>query len=726
MMAAVMSPVSAQTYPERPVHLVVAFPPGGVGDIVAHVISDKLSVSLGQPVTVENRPGKTGAIGTRSVARAVPDGYTLLVGQTTEIIVNRVLFGDLGYDPDKDLRPVALITESPLGLAVLSSAPYATVNDVLDAARANPRGLLFGSGGPGTPGHLAGELLRYRTKARLTHVPFEGGGPALDGLLNGRVDFYFPVLITAMPRITVGQLKLVAVISQKRAPVLPNVPTLAEAGVKDINVSHWAGIFAPGATPPDIVARLNKVANEVLAQDEVRQQLGRNVLALLVWRVQGLRSGLIVHAFSIGFFWVGRRSMTVVADAAVTSVGRVRFSIVAMLFAITMVNYADRATIAIAGPALSKDLGLTAVQVSFVFSAFGWAYVIGQIPGGWLLDRFGSKAVYFASIFTWSLFTLLQAAVGLLAATAALYALFILRCLVGLAESPSFPANARIVAAWLPANERGTACAIFNSAQYFATVVFAPIMSWITTAMGWPYVFYFMGLLGIGVSLIWLVILYSPDRHPRIGSAELAYIERGGALVRMDGAVEEKRRRAIGGRDKDRTLQYLIQLIRNRMMLGIYLALTWFPVYLVQQRGMSILKAGLVASIPAICGFAGGVLGGVWSDFMLRTGWSLTAARKTPIVMGMMLSMSMVICNYVDAHWLVILVMALAFFGKGIGALGWAVLSDACPKEIAGLSGGLFNMFGNISSITTPIVIGYIIQYTDHSTALWYSSTQML
>ncbi len=397
-----------------------------------------------------------------------------------------------------------------------------------------------------------------------------------------------------------------------------------------------------------------------------------------------------------------------------------RFSIVVMLFAVTMVNYADRATIAIAGPAVSKDLGLSAVQMGFIFSAFGWAYVIGQIPGGRLLDRFGSKAVYFASIFTWSLFTLLQGAVGLVAATFAVYSLFILRFLVGFAESPSFPANARIVAAWFPANERGTACAIFNSAQYFATVAFAPIMGWLTTYMGWPYAFYFMGGVGIIVALIWLVVVYSPDRHPRMTPGELAYIERGGALVRMDDAAA----RAGGAeREKDRTLQYLGQLIGNRMMLGIYLGqycintltyffITWFPVYLVQQRGMSILNAGLVASIPAICGFSGGVLGGIWSYFMLRRGWSLTAARKTPIVVGMLMSMSMIICNYVDAQWLVIEIMALAFFGKGIGALGWAVLSDACPKEIAGLSGGLFNMFGNISSITTPIVIGYIIQYT--------------
>jgi tripartite-type tricarboxylate transporter receptor subunit TctC len=270
---AVASPCRAQTYPDHPIHLVVAFLPGGVGDIVARAIADKLATALGQPVTVENRPGETGAIGTRSVARAAPDGYTLLVGQTTEIVVNRVLVGDLGYDPDKDLRPVALIAESPLALSTLSSTLYTTLDDLLKASRANSRGLLFGSGGPGTPGHLAGELLRYRSKTRLTHVPFEGGGPALDGLLSGRVDFYFPVLVTAMPQIIAGQLKVLAVTSQRRAAPLPNVPTLAEAGVQDIDVSHWVGIFAPGATPADVIAKLNKAINEVLAQGEVGQLL---------------------------------------------------------------------------------------------------------------------------------------------------------------------------------------------------------------------------------------------------------------------------------------------------------------------------------------------------------------------------------------------------------------------------------------------------------------------
>jgi len=405
---------------------------------------------------------------------------------------------------------------------------------------------------------------------------------------------------------------------------------------------------------------------------------------------------------------------------------RVRFSIVAMLFLVTIVNYADRATIAIAGPVMAKDLDLNAVQMGFIFSAFGWSYVIGQLPGGWLLDRFGSKNVYFASITFWSLFTVLIGTLTGLAGATAVYALFGLRLLVGFAEAPSFPANSRIVAAWFPAKERGTASAIFNSAQYFATVLFAPIMGYITVTYGWPHVFYFMGGLGILIGLVWLKVIYTPRTHPRISAAEFDYIEQGGALVNMDSWAGAAVAATVADAPTPETLPlagYLKQLLGNRMMIGIFLGqfcinaityffITWFPVYLVQQRGMSILNAGIVASIPAICGFVGGVLGGIWSDGLLRRGWSLTAARKTPIVAGMLMSMSMIICNYVDAQWLVVAVMAVAFFGKGVGALGWAVIADTAPREIAGVSGGLFNMFGNISSITTPIVIGYIIQGT--------------
>ena len=159
--------------------------------------------------------------------------------------------------------------------------------------------------------------------------------------------------------------------------------------------------------------------------------------------------------------------------------------------------------------------------MGYVFSAFGWSYVIGQLPGGRLLDRYGSKAVYFVSILAWSVFTMLQGTLGLVSTTAstAIVILFSLRFLVGLAEAPSFPANGRIVAAWFPTNERGTASAVFNSAQYFATVMFAPVMGWITQTYGWPYVFYFMGALGIAVGFLWLKVIDNPKDHPRVSAA---------------------------------------------------------------------------------------------------------------------------------------------------------------------------------------------------------------
>jgi MFS transporter, ACS family, glucarate transporter len=393
---------------------------------------------------------------------------------------------------------------------------------------------------------------------------------------------------------------------------------------------------------------------------------------------------------------------------------KIRWLVVAMLFTVTAVNYADRATLGIAGPVVSKDLGLDHAQMGFIFSAFGWSYVVAQLPGGWLLDRYGSKSIYALSLALWSLMTIAQGFVGFLTGAAAMTTLFALRFALGLAEAPSFPGNSRIVAAWFPKQERATASAIFNSAQYFATVIFAPLMGWVITAFGWPWSFGVMGAIGLMLTLGWLKTIYNPPQHPMINQAEVDYIAEGGGLVNIDEPA---------ARHEPARWNHVVQLFSNRMMAGIFLGqfcinaltyffITWFPVYLVQARGMSILKAGFVASLPAICGFLGGILGGVISDWMLKRGYSLSAARKTPIVFGMLTAVTMIICNYTDEQWLVVALMALAFFGKGVGALGWAVMSDAAPREITGLAGGVFNACGNISSITTPIIIGYILEAT--------------
>jgi MFS transporter, ACS family, glucarate transporter len=396
---------------------------------------------------------------------------------------------------------------------------------------------------------------------------------------------------------------------------------------------------------------------------------------------------------------------------------RVRWAILSMLFVVTAVNYADRATISIAGPEIRRVLGLTPVEMGYIFSAFAWSYVIAQLPAGWLLDRFGSKATYGAALALWSLFTLFQGGVGFLSAGAAVAALFLLRLGVGAAEAPSFPGNSRITAAWFPTRERGFASAVFNSAQYFATAAFAPLMGWIVHALGWQYVFVVMGVLGLVMALAWTRLVYGPTSHPGVDPSEVEYIRAGGALVDLDAPQES------GTRPRIPTLECLGALLSTRMLAGVYLFqfcvnvmtyffLTWFPVYLVSERHMTILEAGVVASLPAACGFAGGLLGGWASDRLLRAGWSLTAGRKIPIVVGMLLATSMLACNYAKSDAEVVFFMSLAFFGKGVGALGWAVVSDTSPKEASGLSGALFNTFGNLAGIVTPIVIGYLLQAT--------------
>lgn len=394
---------------------------------------------------------------------------------------------------------------------------------------------------------------------------------------------------------------------------------------------------------------------------------------------------------------------------------KVRWMMVIFLFVVTAINYGDRSTIGIAGKSMSGELGFDAAAMGWVIASFSIAYVIGQLPGGWLLDRFGSKRVYFCSIFFWSIFTLLQGTVHFFIGAWALIMLFTFRFLMGLAEAPSFPGNSRITAAWFPAKERATAVAIFNSAQYFATVIFAPIMGWLTHEYGWQSVFFFMGGIGIFVSFVTIILVHNPKDHPWANKKEVEYIAEGGGLVDMDQKKEEKQ--------QGPKLGYIKQLITNRMMLGVYLGqycinvltyffITWFPIYLATERNLDIKSVGFLAAVPAICGFGGGLLGGVFSDFLMRKTNSLSIARKTPIVFGMLFSMTMIFCNYVDSIPMVILFMSLAFFGKGVGALGWAVMADTAPKEISGLAGGLFNMFGNASSVISPIIIGYIVYAT--------------
>jgi ACS family glucarate transporter-like MFS transporter len=391
----------------------------------------------------------------------------------------------------------------------------------------------------------------------------------------------------------------------------------------------------------------------------------------------------------------------------------IRYLMLAVLFIVTTVTFADRATLSMAAPAMGKDLALDDVKMGYAFSAFGWSYTALQIPGGWLLDRLGSRLVYSVGLFLRSLFSFLQGALGFFTGTTAFVSLFSLRFGMGIGEAPAFPANSRITTMWFPTHERGFASAVFNSAQYFALAVFCPLMGWILVAFGWRHVFYAMGLAGMLLAFIWWKVIRAPRNHPAVNRAELEYIEGGGGLAGM------------GARKTAIKWSQVRALITNRMMIGVCLGqfclntitwffLTWFPTYLVHTKGLSLLKVGLIASIPAMAGFGGGLLGGWVSDLMLKRGTTLTAARKTPIIIGLALSGSIMLANYVSVVWVIIAIMSLAFFAKGFGALGWVVISDAAPKEMVGLSGGIFNFAGNLASIITPIVIGYILE-TTHS-----------
>jgi tripartite-type tricarboxylate transporter receptor subunit TctC len=272
-LVAVMLPASAQTYPNRTIHIVVAYAPGGTGDIVARLIAVPLAEALGQSIVIENRAGATGAIGTQAVASAQPDGHTLLMGQTGEIAINQHWIKGLTYNAEKDLTPVALASVVPLALVVPAKAPYSTMSELAKAST-EKKPLTFASAGTGTPGHFAGEFLKLRTKANLTHVPYKGAGPALNDLLGGHVDMYFPGFPAATPLLKAGTVKLLAVSSGKRASGARDIPTVAEA-INDPNfdLTLWQGFFAPAGTPPAIVSRLNGEINTILASPSMQAKL---------------------------------------------------------------------------------------------------------------------------------------------------------------------------------------------------------------------------------------------------------------------------------------------------------------------------------------------------------------------------------------------------------------------------------------------------------------------
>jgi len=264
-----------QTYPNRPVRVIVPFASGGGSDTVGRVIAQALTASLGQGFVVENRTGAGGAIGAEAVAKSAPDGYTLLLGSTSEIVHLVNVSTKVPYDPVKDFAPVSLVGSVPMALTVNEAVPASSVQDLVRLAKAQPGKLSFGSGGTGTTTHLAVELFAATAGIKMTHVPYKGSGAIIPDLLNGNLQLGMPLLPAILPQASSGKVRILAVSTAKRAPSLPNVPTLQESGVKDYDTTLWTGILAPAGTPREIIAKLNGEIVGALARFEVRDALGK-------------------------------------------------------------------------------------------------------------------------------------------------------------------------------------------------------------------------------------------------------------------------------------------------------------------------------------------------------------------------------------------------------------------------------------------------------------------
>ena len=263
---------AAQPYPSRPIRIVVPFAAGGATDLIARVTGQKLTESLGQQVVVENRPGASGMIGADAVARAAPDGYTLLMASTAEIAINPSLYPTMSYDPAKDLAPVTLAGITPLILVVNPGTPLRSVADIVAEAKKGAK-LSFASAGNGSVQHLAGELLKQTMSIDVAHVPYKGAAPALTDLLGGQVSLFFSGMPPAMPHVKSGKLRALAVTTTRRSPAAPDVPTMAEAGVTGFDISNWFGVFAPAGTPAAVLDRLNAEFVKALALPDVKERL---------------------------------------------------------------------------------------------------------------------------------------------------------------------------------------------------------------------------------------------------------------------------------------------------------------------------------------------------------------------------------------------------------------------------------------------------------------------
>jgi tripartite-type tricarboxylate transporter receptor subunit TctC len=261
------------SYPSKPIRFIVPFPPGGGTDIVSRLVTNKLSDTLGWRIVIDNRAGAGGSVGMEAAANSAPDGYTLVMGQTSNLAVNPSLYAKLPYSPMRDFAPVSLVSMIPVTVMVMAKSPYKSVADLVNAAKARPGQVTYASTGNGTIGHLTGEMLQRLAGVKFIHVPYKGASQAFPDLLGGRLDYFLASLETAIPQVKAGTIRAIAVTSAQRAPVLPDVPTVAESGYKGFEANTWTGVLVAARTPAPIIERLNREIARILDMPDMRERL---------------------------------------------------------------------------------------------------------------------------------------------------------------------------------------------------------------------------------------------------------------------------------------------------------------------------------------------------------------------------------------------------------------------------------------------------------------------
>lgn len=398
--------------------------------------------------------------------------------------------------------------------------------------------------------------------------------------------------------------------------------------------------------------------------------------------------------------------MTSTASTATASAKptHARYFIIAIILLATIISYIDRTNLGIVAPFLSKELVLDKAQVGQLFAAFGLTYAFALVPGGYIADMLGSRLSYAVALVLWSLATMSQ---GLVSSFAGLFGA---RLSLGVLESPAFPANARAVTMWFPMKERGLATSIYVTGQYVGAPLFGGLLLWIAQAFGWRSVFYVAGGAGLLLGLAWYWLYQDPLHSKRANAAELAYIEAGGGLTTNPDRVPF-------------SPQPFFQLLTYRSIIGICLGKfcnnsvlvffsTWFMTYLIEERKMTILKAGIYQVMPWLGAAVGILIAGYVSDLLIRRGFSMSSARKLPLVLGTLLASSIVLVNFVQSDIAAIAVLSVSFFAQGLASSSWATVSEVAPKKYVGLASGITSLAANLAGVTTPLIIGYILQAT--------------